>query len=132
MIATEAAFLLQSSFDGGFAYVDVQDDYYDIKFGPCVDPTSAGGSALFSLNGTTLIGPGAEVANNGQCCGGSGLIVGFSELSNPGIQALTCSITTGVLSCGVGSATSANQICGDVWTLGGSHLCDATTLAAVS
>jgi hypothetical protein len=131
--ATQAAFLLQSSFDEGFAYIDEQDGYYDIQFGPCVDPSSAGGSALFSLNGTRLIGPEGAIANNGQCCGGSGLVVGFSELSNPGIQALTCDVIAGALSCGVGSATSSNAICGGVWTLGGSQvLCDSTTLTVVS
>lgn len=124
---TPASFYLQSSFDNNsFAYANDQDSYYLLDFAPCnID------SALFTFNGTALVGPDGSIANNGQCCGASGLPFAFSAIENPGIMALTCSATSGILSCGVGTASQSFEDCYGELLLGGSHLCDATTISVV-
>jgi len=124
---TPSSFYLQSSFDNnGFAYIDDQNSYYLLDFAPCDN-----NSALFTFNDTSLVGPDGSVANNGQCCGASGLPFAFSVIESPGITALTCSATLNVLACGVGSASQTFENCYGELLLGGSHLCDATTIIVV-
>jgi len=124
---TPSSFYLQSSFDNnGFAYIDNQDSYYLLDFAPCDN-----NSALFAFNGTSLVEPNGSVANNGQCCGASGLPFAFSAIDNPGITALTCSATSSVLACGVGRASQIFENCYGELLLGSSHLCDATIITVV-
>ena len=103
-----------------------QDSYYLLDFAPCDENT-----ALFTFNGTSLVGPDGSVANNGQCCGAIGLSFAFSEIDNPGVRALTCSAVSEVLSCGVGSASQSFQDCDSELLLGASRLCDVTTITVV-
>ena len=122
--ATPSLFYLQSSYDGGLATIQDEGSYYELDFAPC-----GASSALFTLNGTNLVGPDGSVANNEQCCGAAGLPVAFSPIDQ-GFSALTCKIAANVLSCGVGSPTSF-EVCGGSLLLGGSHLCEATTITLV-
>lgn len=125
---TPSSFYLQSSFDNnGFAYIDDQGSYYLLDFAPCDNNT-----ALFTFNGTSLIGPDGSVANNGQCCGASGLPFAFLVINNPGITALTRAATSNILACGAGSASQSFENCYGELLLGGSHLCDATTITVAT